>query len=90
MNSLSMFHIPKTETRVGHTCTINGKNKKNPSFERRIQIDLKLSSTKEHIMIPATSGIGRYDVHNFVTFKLVKKKKQQQQLQESRDTQVVT
>ena len=25
-------------------------------------------------MIPATSGIGRYDVHNFVTFKLVKKK----------------
>ena len=85
-----MFHIPKTETREGHTCTINGKNKKNPSFERRIQIDLKLSSTKEHIMIPATSGIGRYDVHNFVTFKLVKKKKQQQQLQESRDTQVVT
>ena len=43
-------------------------------------------------MIPATSGIGRYDVHNFVTFKLVKKKQQQQQqqLQESRDTQVVT
>ena len=41
-------------------------------------------------MIPATSGTGLYDVHNFVTFKLVKKKQQQQQLQESRDTQVVT
>ena len=39
-------------------------------------------------MIQATSRIWRYDVHNFFTFKLVKTK--QQQLQESRDTQVVT
>ena len=41
-------------------------------------------------MIPATSGIGRYDVHNCHLQIGKKQQQQQQQLQESRDTQVVT